>query len=314
MINLRRLERGYCDFWTTTDMGRDAPEAMTDLFFEVLAEHNDDRVDIDGFTRALDREIGKRLGLSPLTVGAEVGAVMAGITRTPTASAYDADLDADQDTDQAAAILPRHDAAPVSNTAMPPSRPAPSSTPSHTDATAPLRSIPSAPVMPSASAATPTVSTAVAPPPLPPLPTTLAEVHTAIIHAVARVAQPYDLMVGPVTLGDYPDGCDWFALLPIATKVGHPRPGQDDARAGLWWILFRISRTYRQLDDATLDKVFADTFKHYFNSGRSALNIALLLREQEALLPTDTQQHLTQLQHLIRHGTGLIDQHNGRGK
>ncbi len=305
--NIRRLEKGYDDFWATTAVGCHAPEAMTELFFEVLAEHNDDRIDLGGFTRALDRAIGQRLGLSPLTVGAEVGAVMAGIPRAPAPSTdgvdLDPDLDPDLESDQEAGQATERGAA------MPPRRdPAPSPRPTiATTATSPAGTTPPAPVTP----ITPAASTSVT---APPLPTTLDEAHSAIINAVAKVAQPYDLMVGPVKVGDYPDGCDWFVVHPVNARADYPVPGQDDARAAVWWILFRVSCTHRQLDDATLDKTFADSFRHYFKRGRSALNIALLLREYEALLPEETQQHLAQLQQLIRHGTGLIDQHNGRGK
>lgn len=305
--NLRRLEKGYDDFWATTEVGRDAPEVMTELFFEVLAEHNDDRIDIDGFTRTLNQAMGKRLGLSPLTVGAEVGAVMAGITRTPAASAYgvdpDADLETGQDNDQETGQVTERGAT------MSPRR---DPTPSHRPTTATTAASPAGATQPvPMTPVTPAASTAVT---SPPLPTTLDEAASAIINAVAVVAQAYDLMVGPVKVGDYPDGCDWFVLHPVNARADYPVPGQDDARAAVWWILFRVSCTHRQLDDATLDKTFADSFRHYFKLGRSALNIALLLREHEALLPDETQHHLAQLQHLIRHGTGLIDQHNGRGK
>ena len=56
----------------------------------------------------------------------------------------------------------------------------------------------------------------------PPLPTTLDEAASAIINAVAVVAQAYDLMVGPVKVGDYPDGCDWFALHPVNARADYP--------------------------------------------------------------------------------------------
>ena len=302
--NLRRLEKGYGDFWATTARGGEAPEAMTELFFEVLAEHNDDRIDLDGFTRTLDRAVGQRLGLSSLTVGAEVGAVMAGITRPPVPSVDgvdpDADLERGQATDQATGHGPERGAMPPRRDPAPSSRPVGAITTASTAAAPAITPAP-APVAP-ASSVTPT----------PPLPDTVAATHRAIIQAVAAVAQPYDLMVGPVTVGDYPHGCDWFVMHPINARADYPVPGLDDARAAVWWILFRVSCPHCQLDDATLDKTFADSFRNYFKRGRSALNIALLLREQEALLPEATQHHLMQLQQLIRHGTGLIHHNNGK--
>ncbi len=76
--SIRRLEKAYKTFWASIDAGRDNPLRIQDLFFDTLQAFDDDPIDIEGFTRALDTALAEETGLPAMTVSAEVGAMMAG--------------------------------------------------------------------------------------------------------------------------------------------------------------------------------------------------------------------------------------------
>jgi len=268
--NIRRLEKGYAAYWATTDIGCDNPVQFTSLFFDTLATFNDETVDINGFTRALDHALEDLLGESHLTISAEVGAMMAGVTPTMNNTEYTSPVDRPKDT-APSSLSPRKKQPPQSQT-------------NASNDTAPAA----------------TDSSAAAP-----LPMTRAANQEAVMTSARALADRYELKVAHINQGEEaPRLCDWFTVYPLWDLGDLPYPGHCDDRAAVWWALFRISRSYQEVSNP--EEIFRKAFARYFESGDlSVMDVMLMMYEQEDALPDDMREHLSIIRSLIRHGNGL---------
>jgi len=281
IINIRRLEKAYSTFWATTDHGRNNPQHLLDLFFETLAEFDDESIDLDGFARALDRKLGESLNLPAQTVCAEIGAVMAGVAPTA-ATETEGNVDSDSG------------GTPESSKTRGKNKKSPEKNKSAT----------------SGEGATDNQNTT-------PVPMTPKARQEAIINVAVQLAARYELVLDRVDREKTLKGCDWFFIHPLSTKDA--LPGNPDDRAAVWWALFKLSRTYRQVSNSHVHKIFMDTFKEYLSDDMLTTNVVLLLNEFECALPEDDREHLRKIETLIRQGsvtdankTDQGDQGNGR--
>lgn len=263
--NIRRLEKGYAGFWATTDLGRDNPTQFTDLFFETLATFNEETVDTNGFTRALDHALEDLLGVSYMTISAEVGALMAGITPTAVNTNYTPPVYPSKETGKPSSSSTREN--------QPFQSPTNASNTGETAATS--------------------------------LPTSRAAVQDAIMVSARALAVQYKLMVAHINQGDEaPARSDWFMVYPLWDLGELPYPGHYDDRAAVWWALFRISRSYQKAPnaEAVLKRALAPYFE---KDDVSVTDVMLAMYEHEDALPDDMREHLATIQRLIRHGDEL---------
>jgi len=266
IINLRRLEKAYAAFWATTDTGQANPQYLLDLFFKTLAEFDDESINLDDFARSLDVALGERLNIPTQTISAEVQAGMAGIKSTAST------------------------ASPVSTiTATTPSAESTvKNNPSGNKKDGPSRKSSKSPAKTGIDSS------------LPDNPETLQE---AIIDSALPLAVRYGLMIDRSDRSKPSNGCEWLILHPLK-KMDAP-PGNPDDRAAVWWALFRLSRTYRQIPD--VQKIFIETFSPYLSESVSVTDVMLLLYEFEEKLPEEDVTHLRTIQALIQHGSELTD-------
>lgn len=256
MINIRRLEKAYTAFWAAIEVGRDSPQRIHDLFFETLTEFDEESLDMEGFTRALDAALAKETGLPAMTVCAEVGALMAGgmSTRPPSPGTY-----GQQDTGhQASTAPPVEDRGPQTRKNPTKEKPAAS-------------------------------------------PQTLEQVQQAVMLEALALADTYHLALEPFS----PVAKAWFLLHPLDKEGSLPVPGQDDARAAVWWALFRFSATWQHIED--MQSVFNSAFVAYLTHEprMTVIDTVLLLSEAETRLPSSDRTRLTVIEQLIRQGAEL---------
>ncbi|MCF6256207.1 MAG: ParB N-terminal domain-containing protein [Gammaproteobacteria bacterium] len=262
---LRRLEKAYSTFWASTDMGRDNPQHLLDLFFKTLTEFDDVSIDIDGFSRALDCTLADTLSLPVQTISAEIQAVMAGIKTAPTVSSPTLTMPTTTSPESA-----------VKN-----------SSPGKKDESTRTPSKPSTKKAGADSSPHDHDS-----------PETLQE---SIISTALKLAVRYGLMIDRTDRSKASNGCDWFIVHPL--KAMDAPPGNSDHRAAVWWALFRLSRTYRQIPN--VHNIFIDTFSQYLVDDTSVTDVTLLLYEYEDDLPEEDQEYLQTIQALIQQGSEL---------
>jgi len=305
--NLRRLEKAYQAFWSTTDTERDKPQSLLDLFFDTLVDFDDESIDLDGFSRALNHTLGERLDLPAQSICAEVHAMMAGVTSTAT----DADLRAATSDFVGTANKPNVDPAPaksvveknnrgdeslLQNFAGTASKPTFDPTASKTRTKSPaLADDESGHHRPTPGDPTTT-----------PAPITPTDIQEAIIRAAVQLAARYQLMIDRSDRSKPSNGCDWFIVHPLSTMAAPP--GNPDHRAAVWWALFRLSRTYREIPNVR--GVFVDTFAQYLSSENSEIDVMLRLFEFEDDLPEEDKEHLRTVVALIRQGSELTSDNN----
>ena len=275
IINLRRLEKAYAAFWATTDIGRDNPQPLMNLFFKTLASFDDDSIDLDGFSRALNLSLGEQLNLPAQSISAEIQARMAGVTPTT------ADL-----------------------TTMSPA--VPSGLATDTEKNSPGTTKPSPQKLPAKSKTRDSGGPDTTPASTPMTP---GDIQEAIIGVAVRLASRYQLMIDRSDRSKPSNGCDWIIVHPLSTMDAPP--GNPDHRAAVWWALFRLSRTYRQIPN--VHSIFLDTFSRYLSDDISVTDVMLQLFEYENDLPDEDREHLQTIATLIRQGSETSVNKNDQG-
>ncbi len=261
--NIRRLEKAYTAFWAAIDAGRDNPQRIQDLFFDTLRAFDDESIDIEGFTQALDAALAEEIDLPAMTIRAEVGAQMAGGMRPgkPPAGPATADSGA---------------AAPRPPTPFPESGNRPRR----------QRTTPQAP-------------------PAAPAMKTREQVREAILREATALAEAYRLVVTPFDADDVARDTAWFILHPL-DQTGDPgeppEPHPDDARAAMWWALFRLSGCWRRIAD--MQGVFERTFAAHLQR-QSVIDTVLRLDDASIQLPESVRAQLDAISELTRQGAGL---------
>lgn len=70
------LYKAYKTFWLATAHGKAHPEDIDDLFYTTLSEFDDEKVDIDGFTKTLDMELDPIVNMASASITAEINALL----------------------------------------------------------------------------------------------------------------------------------------------------------------------------------------------------------------------------------------------
>ncbi len=78
IIEIRKYNTTYTDYWQTTEPGQSNPERIQSLFMDTLHQYDDETIDFKGFTRDLNDQLSEILNISPYTVAAEIESLLAG--------------------------------------------------------------------------------------------------------------------------------------------------------------------------------------------------------------------------------------------
>lgn len=283
VVTIRQLEKAYNDFWSATELGREQPEQMLNLFYETLAQHDDETLDIKGFCEALNAQLSDTLSLPFLTVCAEINALRNGgpvpdqITAPAPITAHSSDIiNSSQNVTSESANSVR--ATPVS-----PPRNDNNNKTSYAS---------------SASAALTSPSPASAALPESPEPVSKFEREQLINGLAQQLAKPYSFELRRSDARN----TGVFVVLPNTVFD----PDTEHQKASIWWGLFRISRSYHAANsDQHLEEVLQKQYARYLER-QSLLQMILSLEaaldelpETEFTLFQEIQRRLREFQHLL---------------
>lgn len=81
VVNIRKHETAYTEFWASTSIGQSDPEKIQEYFFKVLHDFDNETIDFKAFLNALNLELADIVDMQPHIIMAEVEAIMKGVPR-----------------------------------------------------------------------------------------------------------------------------------------------------------------------------------------------------------------------------------------
>lgn len=298
--SIRAHEKAYSKFWSVTDIGRDNPDEIIRLFYETLAQHDDDEVDITVFCDALNSRLSDLVQISFSMIGTEINSILNGVMPGRIGTQSDTENTLDSKTFETVSIE-NSSAAETSqlvntSTAAPPTSTTNQDENESNASTSTTDSTSFSTVEPDHNQPISTAPTVLTSEP------ELNQVESEeIINNLAQeLAAPYD-----ITLIKY-KGRIQSRLFAVTGDIGEFDPDSEHTRAVIWWGLFRVSRTYNLVDDKELNNTFQKLYARYLNK-MPYIQLVLKLEETLAELPDALFTKFQELQLRIRDFHALME-------
>lgn len=274
VVQIRKHDTAYTEFWQSTALGQSQPEKIKDIFFKVLHEFDDETIDFKGFLHDLNQQLGELLGMQSGLVMTEVESIMRGVSR-----------------DDLMALTPAED---ISNVLSEYRETAPSPTLLRASLEASSRDLrePQSPAGANASIHKPGAKEkpVAAPASQKHIALTPADMKQRLIELIGELSAAYPVII----LSQVADNFMSLALRPPTVF----RFGDDDAAAAVWWFLFRRTTSFVGIPRDAIQAGFLDWYQDYMPLG-NVLDIFLYLEQSYLDLPAHIKTTLIDIQILI---------------